>query len=94
MAVLHAVADGHYRLEGEVELDALKALLRHRVEPKDRMVEMDFSTLENASSAVVVLMVHWSRLARQQGAEVRYSNVPQQLMALIRLYDLPPVFGL
>ena len=94
MAALETVSAGHYRLVGEVELEGVKALLSLRLEPADGAVEVDLSGLENASSAAAALMVKWCRESRREEVSMRYVGVPERLMALLRLYDLPPLLGL
>ncbi|MGV6859219.1 MAG: STAS domain-containing protein [bacterium] len=94
MATLERMAEGHYRLAGELELVDLKPLLSSGLDDEGGAVTVDLSGLANASSAVAALMVHWSREMRHKGAGVRYIGVPGQLMALLRLYDLPPLLDL
>ena len=54
----------------------------------------DFSEVGEIDSASVSLMLEWSRRARANGAQVRFSNLGESIRSLIELYGVADLIQL
>lgn len=52
------------------------------------LLEINLSQITAADSSAVAVLLHWLRSARQQGADLIFTGLPDGLAGLIRLYDL------
>ncbi len=91
---MEKVAEGQYKLVGELSLSGLNGLLGQPIEAVDGVASVDLSGLTDSDSAAAALMVSWARRAAGHDESVQYVNCPEKLMALLELYDLPPVLGI
>ncbi|GHA54314.1 hypothetical protein GCM10007086_30590 [Photobacterium aphoticum] len=53
--------------------------------PKDAQVTLDLAALTRVDSAGMVMLLHVYQQLRQQGTALRFLNVPEQLLTLLRL---------
>ena len=58
---------------------------------KDALV-IDFAKVEAVDSAAVSLLLCWLRRAQQQNAMLKFSNMPDNLLSLARLYGVAELF--
>jgi ABC-type transporter Mla MlaB component len=55
---------------------------------------VDLSSLADADSATLAVLIAWSAQARARGAALRYLNAPAALRNLARLSDVDGLLGL
>jgi len=80
---------GGVRLAGALVFATVPGLYRRRPELAGGVV--DLSGVERSDSAGLALLLEWQRRAR---GGLRFSGIPQQLAALIRISGLSASFGL
>ncbi len=85
------------QLSGPLTLDTVKALFDGGLQAagKSRLA-VDFSRVEAVDSSAVSLMLAWVREAQRSNVDLCFSNIPDNLMSLARLYgvaDMLPVCG-
>lgn len=84
---------GYYRLEGELSFDsaelALKKTAKIFVSPT-RMV-FDLAEISKADSAGLALLLEWLRQAALGGVELRYVNLPRQLLAMAQVVGVDSI---
>jgi phospholipid transport system transporter-binding protein len=79
----------HFQPSGTLQLETAAAQLATLPSlSQGELLEVDLSQISAADSAGVAVLLHWLRSARQQGAELRFANLPAGLLGLIRLYDV------
>lgn len=81
-------------LEGEVTLGVAASLLAQS-EPllREGVSEVDFSGVTDTDSAALALAIEWIRQASAAGRSLRFSNLPESMRNMARLYavtDLLP----
>ena len=52
------------------------------------LLEINLSQITAADSSAVAVLLHWLRSARQQGADLIFTDLPEGLAGLISLYDM------
>lgn len=85
--------EGHYALEGELTFDTVPGLAQQgeRVFGDCPSLALDLGKVTRADSAGLALLVEWLRRARDCGQDVRYSNIPEQMLAMARASGLDQV---
>ena len=87
---LFEVADvGRARVRGPLNFASAGGLLA----PGARFVGagsqiIDLTAVESADSAGLALLIEWLSLSRAAGGNLRYENIPSQLMQLARLSEV------
>lgn len=83
------------KVSGRLTMDTVSKLFDYAfVSGADGKVHIDLAQVESVDSAAVSLLLCWLRRAHSAGVEVGYSNLPENLVSLARLYgvaDLLPV---
>ncbi len=82
--------DGAYRLEGEATLYTVGSLTT-LPEPHDNRVSIDLGHLEKVDSGALALLLRWYRWAARHDIHLTIVSPPEDLLALMRLYDLNQV---
>jgi phospholipid transport system transporter-binding protein len=93
---LQRLAEGEFRLEGELSFKSVPALGDQEgvlFSGADTVI-CDLSGIERSDSAGLALLVSWARTARSRGKALRLRAVPQQLLSLIRVSGLEAVLPL
>ncbi|MFO1417702.1 MAG: STAS domain-containing protein [Methylotetracoccus sp.] len=79
------LAEGRFRLQGELRFDnaaaALRAALPMLRQAQGRVV-IDLADVSRADSAGVALLIELVRAAVKRGIALRFANLPQQVEAL------------
>lgn len=76
--------DGGYLLSGELTFTTVPDTWNHSgnlfagVGP----LVFDFAGITRSDSAALALLLEWIRVARRQGREIHYHNLPDQLLAV------------
>ena len=84
-----------WRLIGELDLGSLMAWreLLDEVLPVSESVNLDFSELEIAGSAILALLVHLVRRSGPAGGSVQVTNPPEKLAEMAEMTDLTGLPG-
>lgn len=86
-ARLDRKAPGEFALVGDLSFVSVPGL----VESGDSLfshgdaARLDLSQVARSDSAGLALLVSWVRLARQQGKQLRFEQVPSQLLGMARV---------
>lgn len=57
-------------------------------------VEIDLNDVQRSDSAGVALLVEWMGQAQRRAVEIRYLNVPAQMLAIARVSSLDQILPL
>lgn len=90
MAAIEAQADGVLKVSGELTFSSVSALLTESTgyfESQDEL-RVDLGTVSHSDTAGVALLVEWMRMAKQREAQLSFSNIPEQMWAIIEVSDL------
>ena len=93
-----AQSDSELTVSGALTFDSVPSLFEQSAYWLQRIsgpVTVDLRDVHRADSAGLALLVEWLRGARQNNrAEIRFTNVPEQMGSLIRVHGLGGAFGL
>ena len=95
-AQFEACGAGAFAVRGELDFGAVEALWRETEERfrEQPPLRIDLGGVSRADSAGVALLVEWLREARARGQDLRFVNVPAQMLAIIRVADLEDLLPL
>ncbi len=83
------------QVSGNLTMDTVSALFRERLKPEHGdSLEIDFSGLEKVDSSAVSLMLVWTREARRNRIDMRFVNVPDNVVSLAKLYGVADLLTL
>jgi phospholipid transport system transporter-binding protein len=82
-------SDGRYRVQGPLTLATVQPMLLHS-EPRfdGTDIRVDLSGVTEADSSAVGLLLAWTRAAAARGGRISFENLPGNLTALIKLYEV------
>lgn len=85
--VLECVDNQHYKLCGELTFSTVVELLGTSREVLQRGKEFVFSLegVTHSDSAGLALLIEWLRIGRENSTQIKFINVPSQMMALARV---------
>lgn len=95
-ARLEPAADGALRLVGCLGFDTVTAIYReanNHLSGNGRLI-VDLAAVERADSAGLALLVEWTRQAAAAGRELRFRNMPEQMLRIARVSGLEAVLPL
>ncbi|WP_303901858.1 STAS domain-containing protein [Thiohalomonas denitrificans] len=86
--------NGSCRVEGELTFETVTKVLKQsesvfKTDSGD--LTIDLSGVTRADSAGVALLMEWIRRARQAGRELRFRQVPEQMLAIARTSGMEPL---
>ena len=86
-AELQCQSAGHYSLIGELSFETVPGLVSagEQLFQSESKVLLDLSQLERSDSAGLALLMSWLRQARYKRCELRFQQVPEQLLRLARV---------
>ena len=89
-ALLSAVDDGRYALEGEVTADTVPALWSQivAVAEKGGAAQVSCAGITRADSAAVACLVEWARVARGVGGSLQVCDLPEVMKVIMEVSDL------
>ena len=90
-AKLEKVAEDRFQLSGDVTLYTASTLAAVNPFKSADKVTIDLATVGKTDSGTLVLLVNWQRKGIQQKADIMFVNLPDNLLALMDLYDLDSV---
>ncbi len=96
MAQITRVDAGRMQLCGVLDLASVPALLQDidGLDYEASSVTVDLKTVEHADSAGVALLLAWMRHARHAEREIRFLNMPTQMLNIARVSGLDEVLPL
>ena len=81
------------KLSGRLNFSSVASLLTSNGWLQGDQVQIDMSHVEQSNSAGLALLLEWMKIAQQKGLQIKYHNVPEQLLIIARAYgvdqDLP-----
>jgi phospholipid transport system transporter-binding protein len=89
-ATLAEMAPGRYALSGELGFASAPALWpqgERLFRTAGSVVELDLAGVVRADSAGLALLVTWQACAQSAGCTLRYTSVPERLLAIARISD-------
>lgn len=93
---LHQLASRHYRVSGDLDFrtvtdlhDAILPLFKDNSE-----LTISLSDVGRADSAGVALLADWFRLANQHKINLRYMDIPPQMLSIVRVSGLDSILPL
>ena len=87
---LEEKGEGRFAVSGEVSFQTAQALLRasESVFGQHASLDIDLSGVERADSAALALLLEWKSQAHQRSADIRFSEVPETLLAIARTSEV------
>lgn len=87
---------GQWRISGELSFSTVPGLNERLAElfADQQPVHIDLGNVERADSAGVALLVEWTGEAARRQVEIRYLNVPPQMLAIVRVSSLDQILPL
>lgn len=84
---------GHYILCGELTFDTVPAIWREQRIPfeEGQALVIDLQQVDRADSAGLALLMEWLRTARREKVDIRFTNVPAQMLSLARVSSLEQI---
>ncbi len=83
---------GHFQISGELSFDTVNALLaesRNTIFAQSiPLFDLDLSAVSRADSAGLALLIQWMRMAQANNSEIRFHNLPPQLLAIAHAGEL------
>lgn len=83
------------RVSGRLAMDTVAALFDTALQPNgNATLVIDFARVESVDSAAVSLLLSWLRRAQRNNVTLSFSNVPDNLLSLARLYGVAEMLPL
>ena len=82
--------DGHFRLEGRVDMSNADAVLKEGAHQlfNGHPVTIDLGSVTAVDSAAVSLLLEWQRDAAAAGQPIHFTDLPAALRSLAELYGV------
>jgi len=93
-ARLEALGGGRFRIVGELDYETVDRLLDaddSLFADNPREIEIDLSGVSHTTSVGLALMLEWLRQARAKNIDIRFSEVPAQILGIARLSQLEDI---
>ena len=90
-------SEGHYQLAGELSFATVPQIYAQGGTLFDgpaATLVLDLSDVERTDSAGLALLVEWLRQARHQRKDLRFRNIPAQLLAIAKASGLENILPL
>ena len=82
-----------FKLSGRLDFSSVASLLSGNDWLPSDQVQIDLSDVQHSNSAGLALLLEWMKIAQQKGVQIKYHNVPEQILVIARAYgvdqDLP-----
>lgn len=95
-AQIKSLGEGRMQLSGVLDLDSVSALLSaiEALTYDVPAVAVDLRDVERADSAGVAVLIAWMRSARQAQRDIRFLNMPSQMLNIARVSGLDAILPL
>jgi len=89
-----ACTDGRCTVQGPITMENVVSLLAQgREQFTAPRVTVDLSAVTEVDSSALSLLLEWRREAARNGRDIRYSNLPDNLRSLAKLYGITELLG-
>lgn len=82
-----------FSLSGQLDFHSVASLLSSNGWLQGEHIQIDMGKVQQSNSAGLALLLEWMKIAQQKGLQIKYHNVPEQLLVIARAYgvdqDLP-----
>jgi phospholipid transport system transporter-binding protein len=87
------LGDGRFALSGEMNFDTAEDILRASDVPFEEhtQLEIDMSGVTDSDSAGLALMLEWVTWANHSVREIRFTNVPERILAIAKTTEVEPL---
>ncbi len=95
-AVLKQNSMQQYELSGELSFQSVPDLSGQiaTLLQQDTELVIRLDKVSRADSAGVAMLLEWLRLARQQGKSLQFVDIPEQMLAIVRVSGLDSILPL
>lgn len=77
------------RVSGRLTIDTVAGLFKNGLNPNGQIaLTVDMSGVEAVDSTAVSLMLAWIREAKRSNTNLTFSNIPDNLLSLAKLYGV------
>lgn len=82
--------EGRFALQGAMSFATAQKILKQseRLFASHNALEVDLSGVDRADSAGLALLIEWQSQAANREADIRFSNVPDSLLAIARTSEV------
>ena len=91
-ASIHQQGDA-LKVSGRLNFASVASLLTANAWLQGDQLIVDLAEVEHSNSAGLALLLEWMKIAQQKDLQIKYHNVPEQLLVIARAYgvdqDLP-----
>ena len=89
-----ACKDGRCTVQGPITVENVVSLLTQgREQLTAPRLTVDLSAVTAVDSSALSLLLEWRREAARNGREIRFSNFPDNLKSLAKLYGVTELLG-
>ena len=90
---LEDLGEGRFALSGEMTFDTAERILKASEEPLEEHTQLsiDLSGISNSDSAGLALLLEWVTWANHTVREIRFSGMPERVMAIARTTEVEPL---
>ncbi len=82
-------SDGMIQIAGDLDFDASQKLAADtRSWPASGDIHVDLSGVVHSNSAGLAFLLEWMKIAKQKARQIKYHNVPEQLLVIARAYGI------
>lgn len=77
-------------VEGSITIDNVVTMTQQGIAlfKKNRLPVFDLSKITDVDSAAISMLLEWLREARRVDLQLQFSNIPDSLVSLIKLYGI------
>ena len=95
-ANIELVGDNSLRLSGELSFKTVPALVASNEDflSNSNSIDIDLSDVSRTDSAGVALLIEWQRQAQKQNKSICFTNIPSQMLAIVRLSGVDDLLSL
>ncbi len=90
LATIELQENGVLKVSGELTFSSVSSLLAESLEyfSSQNVLQVDLAGVTHSDTAGVALLIEWMRMAKQRDAQLSFSNIPEQMWAIIEVSDL------
>ena len=95
-ANIELIGDNSLCLSGELSFKTVPALVANNKDflSNGNSIDIDLSDVSRADSAGVALLIEWQRQAQKQNKSICFTNIPSQMLAIVRLSGVDDLLSL
>ena len=82
-------------VSGNMTIENINSLFKEGLQPRQGgSLTVDFAQVDKMDSSAVSLMLVWVREAARKQCELRFVNVPQNLLSLAKMYGVADMLNI